>query len=118
MILRFVQVRKALKMSQAEFGKRLGVSRDVIGNIEYGRVKPKEIFIDHMCTVLGINKDWLTAGNGDMFVPELSESKELREAIELFSNLSPPLQEYALKQIRGLLVVQNQQPLPNQEDKR
>lgn len=29
---------KKKKLNQASFGEKLGVSRDVIGNIEYGRV--------------------------------------------------------------------------------
>ena len=35
---RIKQLRKDLGLTQVEFGKKLGVSRDVISNIEYNRV--------------------------------------------------------------------------------
>ena len=42
---RIKAIRIALKLSQREFGERLGVSRDVISNLEYGRVQPKELLL-------------------------------------------------------------------------
>ena len=33
---RIKMVRESLQLSQREFGEKLGVSRDVISNIEYG----------------------------------------------------------------------------------
>lgn len=38
---RIREVRKMAGLTQAEFGERLGVSRDVIGNIEYNRLKTR-----------------------------------------------------------------------------
>jgi len=96
-------------MSQSEFGKKLGVSRDVIGNIEYGRVIPKKIFTEHLCSIFDVNKDWLYTGKGNMFNDLVDESKELNEALDLFSQLNPSLQKYALKQIKGLFDIQREQ---------
>ena len=48
-------IREALQLSQREFGEKLGVSRDVISNIEYGRVKPKELLVRHICDLYGVN---------------------------------------------------------------
>lgn len=64
-------VRKTLNLSQPEFGRRVGVSRDVINNIERndGRaVEPKTIFIEHLCHVYNVNSDWLLNGDGEMFL--------------------------------------------------
>lgn len=64
-------VRKTLNLSQPEFGRRVGVSRDVINNIERndGRaVEPKAIFIEHLCHVYNVNSDWLLNGDGKMFL--------------------------------------------------
>ena len=36
---RIRELRKSLNMSQTEFAKQLGTTRDVIGNIEYDRLK-------------------------------------------------------------------------------
>ena len=57
-------VRKALNLSQREFGEGLGVSRDVIGNIEYGRVPPKEPFLIHLCQQCRINRIGWKPGKG------------------------------------------------------
>lgn len=68
---RIALVRKDNNLSQAAFGKKLGVSRDVISNIEYNRVTPKQLFIDHLCKVCKVNKEWLMTGTGQMYsVPE------------------------------------------------
>ena len=66
-------VRKALNLSQREFGEGLGVSRDVIGNIEYGRVPPKEPFLIHLCQQCRINRRWLETGEGDRSEEHTSE---------------------------------------------
>ena len=60
-------LRKTLGLSQAAFGEKLGVSRDVIGNIEYGRVKPKDVFLNHICAVFNVRGEWLRTGAGDVF---------------------------------------------------
>lgn len=60
-------IRKKEKLSQSEFGKILGVSRDVIANIEYGRVKPKLLLINHLCNVFDISKEWLLNDLGEMY---------------------------------------------------
>lgn len=100
---RVKEIRSLLKLSQAEFGRRLGVSRDVIANIEYNRARPQNIFIQHMCSTFSVNPRWLETGEGDVFI---HTSENLKEAMRLFRSLSPELQTYALKQIRNLLEFQ------------
>ena len=56
---RIKAVREAFKLSQREFGERLGVSRDVISNLEYDRVQPKELLLRHICQLYGVNEHWL-----------------------------------------------------------
>lgn len=99
-------VRQQLKLSQQEFGKRLGVSRDVIGNLEYGRVEPKEPFIDLLCAIFSVNKEWLLTGQGRPQDADIELKKNIDEAIKIMNSLSPELQDYALDQMRGLLKVQ------------
>ena len=60
-------VRKHLKMTQASFGKSLGVSRDVIANLESGRVSPNDTFIQLLCSKYSVNETWLRTGDGEMF---------------------------------------------------
>lgn len=104
---RIKAVREALKLSQREFGERLGVSRDVISNIEYNRVQPKELLIRHMCELYNINKLWLETGEGEMFIDNPNETGKLEEAIKIFKSLCPDFQDYALEQIRKLAELQD-----------
>lgn len=100
-------IREKANMSQQEFGKYLGVSRDVIGNIEYGRVAPKEPFLSLLCSVFNINMNWLLTGEGESTDENLEMRKNIDEAIKILGSLLPELQEYAIQQLRGLLEVQN-----------
>jgi transcriptional regulator with XRE-family HTH domain len=62
---RIKEVRRGTRLSQAAFGEKLGVSRDVINDVENGRVSPKELFIKHLCSVCNINEAWLRTGDGE-----------------------------------------------------
>ncbi|WWU66459.1 helix-turn-helix domain-containing protein [Clostridium baratii] len=87
---RFKLIRKKERISQKDFGEMLGVSRDVISNIEYGRVEPKELFVNHLCSVFNINKDWLVNGTGEMYtIPE--EDKKLSKILFDLSKENPKL---------------------------
>lgn len=63
---RFKQLRKKLGLSQIEFAKRLGLTRGAISNIEAGKVQPKPLLIDLICSTFGANKEWLVNGTGPM----------------------------------------------------
>jgi len=101
-------VRKKAKMSQQEFGKHLGVSRDVIGNIEYSRVEPKGLFIDHLCNIFNIDKHWLLTGDGTMSDVNIEFRKNIEEALKIIEQLNPDLQDYALKQLRLIYELQEE----------
>lgn len=73
---RIKQIRKYLKLSQPDFGKRLGVSRDVIANIDRDAVEPKMIFLEHLCQVYKVNPDWLLHGEGEMFMDSPEDKAE------------------------------------------
>ncbi len=103
---RIKEVRKCLNLSQKEFGSRLGVSRDVVANIEYRRVKPTKIFLQQLCMVFHVNRNWLESGEGEMF---LDKNEILPEAMRIFESLNPDLQQYALNQIKALLELQKKQ---------
>lgn len=61
------ELRKNLKLSQTSFGEKLGVSKDVIVNIELERVELKEFMLKLICKTYNVNPLWLTEGKGDMF---------------------------------------------------
>lgn len=93
-------LRAALKLSQTAFGEKLGVSRDVIKNIENDLVAPSGLFFHAAASAFNVNEEWLRTGEGDMFKPSddsilsaLSQKYHLGDMelhiIETFLNLPP-----------------------------
>lgn len=61
-------IRKDLKMTQESFGVSLGVSRDVINNMERNRVDTKEYMLRLICKIHKVNYFWLTEEKGDIYI--------------------------------------------------
>lgn len=83
-------VRKSLKLSQDEFGKRLGVSRGVITNIEFNKTEPKPLFIDLLCREFNADENWLRTGEGEMFL-SLDDDRNFNLLCKKIKNLNDPL---------------------------
>ena len=73
---RIKDVRTSLKMNQSDFGKKIGLSRDTIANIEGNRIEIKDSFIRLICMEYDVNEEWLRTGNGEMFL-DLSLDEEI-----------------------------------------
>lgn len=94
-------IRKEIGLSQSAFGNQLGTTRDVISNIENGRVDPSGIIINLICSTFNVSKEWLENEKGDKYrVPEsddkfaeaiasisLSDNEKLKELIGKLSDL-------------------------------
>ena len=78
MYKRIKEIRMAIGLSQSDFGKRIGVSRDTIANIEGNRSEIKDVFIKSICREYGVREEWLREGTGDIFVKKSAED-ELNE---------------------------------------
>lgn len=63
---RIREIRRSEGLSRAAFGKRLGVSGDVINNLERGRVELKEHFLKLICMEYHVSERWLRTGKGEM----------------------------------------------------
>ena len=61
--IRLLREDKAL--SRAAFGEKLGVSGDVINNLERGRVEPKDHIIKLICAEYSVNEKWLLYKTGE-----------------------------------------------------
>jgi len=106
-----------LKMSQTAFGEKLGVSRDVIKNIELNvlaRPEQKLSLIKLMCKEFNVNEDWLLNGNGPMFAEpdtfSLDEFMKQRGSTELetqilkaYFTLDPSLRQTLVKHFKKYL---------------
>ena len=80
---RIKQIRESLslngkKVSQKAFGEELGVSRDVMANIENNRVIPNDTFLQLLCTKYNVSEEWIRTGGGDPFI-KLTRDEELME---------------------------------------
>lgn len=80
---RIKQIRIKLGLSQDEFGRRLGVTRGAITNIELNKVDPKPLFVDLICREFGVNEIWLRTGEGEMFDPVTPDE----ELADFFGNI-------------------------------
>lgn len=68
------------KLSQTEFGERIGVSKDVIANLEYGRVKPSDSMIRLICMTYKVNPLWLETGEGEPYDAHTADlAQEVRD---------------------------------------
>ena len=102
-------IRKELGMTQAKFGESLGVSNDVVKNLEYGRVAPTDLIINMICARFNVNEQWLRTGEGNMF-RELSEDEELAGLFgDLLSKDPPKTAKLKKRLIIKLLKLDDQQ---------
>lgn len=71
-------LRQELKLSQKEFGERVGVSQTKIYDIE--NQKPLSNLLKRsICNEFELNEEWLVTGQGDMY-----SSKHYNKDLELF----------------------------------
>ena len=68
------------KLSQTAFGEKLGVSKDVVVNLELGRVAPSTSVINLICMTFDIDPIWLKDGVGEMKRPP-ADDDELVERV-------------------------------------
>ena len=101
---RLKELRKALKMTQAEFAAKLEMAQNSYSKIELGdnALKDKNIFL--ICLIFSVNETWLRTGEGDMFdsasKPKVDDEKQL---LEMFRFLSPEMRVFVLRKIQECL---------------
>ncbi|MBW1795561.1 MAG: helix-turn-helix transcriptional regulator [Deltaproteobacteria bacterium] len=60
---RIKKIRAANKLSQADFGKRLGFSRSYIGKVEQGNNPPSRKMLEAINREFDVSVDWVLTGN-------------------------------------------------------
>lgn len=82
---RFKELRKALGLTQSEFGKILMITTSGVSDIESGRRNVTEQHVKLLCVepIQGkqVNEDWLRNGSGEMF-KERSPAEEIGYYVE------------------------------------
>lgn len=61
-------LRKALNLTQTEFGERIGISRSAVNAHEQGKVAIAPDRAKAICSEFSVNPIWLETGKGEMFV--------------------------------------------------
>lgn len=73
---RIKELRDSLKKSQTAFGDALGVSRDVINNLERDRVNITDDRLLLISKTYGVRYEWLKTGEEPMYPPETDDLLE------------------------------------------
>ena len=73
---RIKHIRKEARLTQAEFGTRIGITFSSVSLLEVGKNTPSEQTIRAICSEFSVNRDWLVDGIGEMkaslpLIPEL-----------------------------------------------
>lgn len=91
-------LRNSLNLSQTDFAERIGVSRDVINNLEHGRlqsVETKMPLFRLIAKEFGVDLEWLLHGDGDPELPDLTEAEaEAKRMGELIASEDPTVRAF------------------------
>ena len=101
---RFKELRKALGLTQSEFGKILGLSTSGVSEIEAGRRKVTE---QHLIMLSNykkkiINIEWLRTGDGEMFVKMDREAELMTWAGSVLGSVDESFKKRFVKMLSEL----------------
>lgn len=63
------------KLSQAEFGKRIGITQTGVASYETGQSNVSDRVIETICREFNVNERWLRTGEGPMFRPQTGDDQ-------------------------------------------
>lgn len=125
---RLVELRKKhLKMTQADFAKRLKLSQGAIGNYELGTRPLNDRTISDICREFGVNESWLRSGEGEIFAqPEsfsLDEFARSRGASDLdleiakaYFDMPPDLRHAVIEHFKNYLSKEKMPPVQIEQE--
>ena len=81
---RFKEIRLNKRMTQAEYANSLEIKRQVVANIEIGHSKPTIDIVQKCIEEFNVNANWLLAGVGEMFIPQIDDENPQLEKMPCF----------------------------------
>lgn len=102
---RIHELRKViLHLTLEEFGKRLGVGKSAISDVEKGRNNVSEQLFRSICREFHVSEKWLRDGEGDPFI-KMDPHDELMEwAAEMLADESDSFRRRFIKMLSRLSV--------------
>lgn len=110
---RIIQLRKALKLTQAGLGKAIGITASGISDVEGGRRAVQERHIKLILSAFPqVSEKWLRSGEGEMFttrtdveqiIAKYSFDGICAEMMRTFADLGPEEQEIVLEYTRHFI---------------
>ncbi len=83
---RLNELRKSIKLTQSDFGSRIGIKHNTVGQMESGDRTITDRTIMGICKEFNVNEEWFRTGEGDMYNKVTTQSQLDDLSIEL--NLS------------------------------
>lgn len=93
---RLHHLRKLLKLSQEDFGKRLGVTGASISRLEKGERNITEQMILSICREYNVREEWLRDGIGDNDYPFIKQEDEVADIVSHLLEESNPFYDLIL----------------------
>lgn len=75
-------IRKHNKLTQTEFGEKIGVKGNTITGYETGIRSPSDAVIVSICREFNVNEVWLRTGEGEPFQEESRQEQIMKFAIQ------------------------------------
>ena len=97
---RIIELRNELKLTQTEFGEKIGLTRNAVAAYERGIANPTGTAIIAIVNVFHVNREWLETGEGEMFdkanqpdetaklIESVSDSPAMRSLLATWAQLS------------------------------
>lgn len=103
---RITEARHKLGLNQIQFAQGIHISNSYLASIELGNRRVNDRIIKLIVITYGINERWLREGEGTIL--DETPAWKLEQLSSIFKKLTPAFQDYAIKQLVGILDFQTQ----------
>lgn len=77
---RIKELRKKMKLSQDDFAKKIGLTKNYISLVETGNRNLSEQSVKLLCHEFNVNENWLRTGEGEQYTKK-SKDEEIAEML-------------------------------------